>query len=110
MGISLPMTYAEAVPKVKRSTLYESYKQVLDDLEQAEKYIPAERSVADSPYFSIGAVNALRARVCLYMLDYEGAVKAATKVRKPSYIGRCHYSLCYCRRYSDIRISIYVEI
>lgn len=41
MGISLPMTYAEAVPKVKRSTLYESYKQVLDDLEQAEKYIPA---------------------------------------------------------------------
>ena len=80
MGISLPMTYAEAVPKVKRSTLYESYKQVLDDLEQAEKYIPAERSVADSPYFSIGAVNALRARVCLYMLDYEGAVKAATKV------------------------------
>ena len=48
MGISLPMTYAEAVPKVKRSTLYESYKQVLDDLEQAEKYIPAERSEAKS--------------------------------------------------------------
>ena len=80
MGISLPMTYSEAVPKVKRSTLFESYSQVLSDLDEAEKYIPTSRSVADNPYFSQGAVNALRARVYLYMQDYENAVKYATKV------------------------------
>lgn len=80
MGISLPMTYQDATPRIKRSTLYESYKQVLDDLDMAEKYIPGERNIADSPYFSQGAVNALRARVYLYMLDYENAVKAADKV------------------------------
>ena len=80
MGISLPMTYAEAVPKVKRATLSESYAQVLSDLDEAEKYIPTSRSVADNPYFSQGAVNALRARVYLYMNDYENAVKYATRV------------------------------
>lgn len=66
MGVSLKLSYADASP-VKRSTLRESYAQVISDLEFAEKYIPSSRSVADSPYFSIGAVNALRSRIYLYM-------------------------------------------
>lgn len=66
MGISLKLSYADDTP-VKRSTLRESYAQVISDLDNAEKYIPSSRSVADSPYFSIGAVNALRARIYMYM-------------------------------------------
>lgn len=93
MGISLPTTYAEAVQMVKRSTLRESYTQILADLDKAEEYLPAERTAADTPYFSQGAANALRARVCLYMgmgdltVDANNeylkqSVEAATKVIK----------------------------
>ncbi len=93
MGISLPVTYSEAVQQVKRSTLRESYTQILDDLDNAEKYLPAERTAPDTPYFSQGAANALRARVCLYMgmgdlkIDADNeylkkSVEAATKVIK----------------------------
>lgn len=80
MGISIVTTYAEDEPQVKRSTLRQSYQQVLDDLDQAEKLIPAARAQADLHYFSPGVVHALRARVCLYMGDYKGAVEAATRV------------------------------
>lgn len=66
MGVSLKLSYADASP-VKRSTLRESYAQVISDLNEAEKYIPSSRSLPDSPYFSLGAVNALRARIYLYM-------------------------------------------
>lgn len=93
MGICLPDTYQDDVPMVKRSTLRESYLQILSDLKNAEENLPASRTVADSPYFSLGAVNALRARVCLYMgmgdlkLDPNNeylkmSVEAATKVIK----------------------------
>lgn len=67
MGICLPDTYQDDMPMVKRSTLRESYLQILSDLKNAEDNLPASRTVADTPYFSQGAVNALRARVCLYM-------------------------------------------
>lgn len=93
MGICLPDTYQDDMPMVKRSTLRESYLQILSDLKNAEDNLPASRTVADSPFFSQGAVNALRARVCLYMgmgdlkLDANNeylkmAVEAATKVIK----------------------------
>lgn len=80
MGISLPTTYADDEPMVKRSTLRESYQQVLADLLIAEKNIPADRAASDNIYFSPGVVNALRARVCLYMGEYKEAVKAAGRV------------------------------
>lgn len=80
MGISLPTTYADDEPMVKRSTLRESYQQVLNDLKEAENNIPKSRESADSHYFSPGVVYALRARVCLYMGEYKESVKAATKV------------------------------
>lgn len=67
MGICLPATYKEAVQKVKRSTLRESYEQVINDLKMAEENLPDARTVADSPYFSKGAVYALRARIYMYM-------------------------------------------
>lgn len=93
MGISLPTTYEDDMPMVKRSTLRQSYQQVLDDLKEAEKLLPTSRTAADSPFFSQGAVYALRARVCLYMgmgdlqkdannQHLKDAVEAATKVIK----------------------------
>lgn len=80
MGISLPLTYADDEPMIKRSTLRQSYNHILEDLVIAEKNIPADRAVADSHYFTPGGVSALRARVCLYMGEYEEAIKAASKV------------------------------
>lgn len=93
MGISLPDTYRDDVPMVRRSTLRQSYDQVLSDLQQAEDNLPASRTVADNPYFSLGAVWALRARVYMYMgmgdltrnanNEYlKKSVEAATKVIK----------------------------
>lgn len=93
MGICLPSTYKEAVQMVKRSTLRESYEQIIKDLQLAEENLPDSRTVADSPYFSKGAVYALRARVYLYMgmgdlkrsADNEylkKSVEAATKLIK----------------------------
>ena len=63
MGICLPTTYRDDVPKVKRSTLRESYNQIISDLKSAEDNLPDSRTVADSHYFSKGAVYALRARI-----------------------------------------------
>lgn len=93
MGISLPDTYQDDVPMVKRSTLRESYNQIISDLKNAEDNMPDSRTIADSHYFSKGAVYALRARVYLYMgmgdlkrdinNEYlKKSVEAATKVIK----------------------------
>lgn len=67
MGICLPDTYQDDVPMVKRSTLRESYNQVISDLKEAEENLPDSRTAPDSHYFSKGAVYALRARIYLYM-------------------------------------------
>lgn len=67
MGICLATTYSDDTPMVKRSTLLESYNHVISDLQQAEENLPASRTVADNPYFSLGAVYALQARIYLNM-------------------------------------------
>lgn len=93
MGISLPSTYKESVQMVKRSTLLESYEQVINDLKLAEENLPDSRTAADTPYFSKGAVYALRARIYMFMgmgdlkrdanNEYlKKSVEAATKVIK----------------------------
>lgn len=81
-GVSIVLTYSNTSKGVKRSTLRESYAQVLSDLDNAEKFIPSDRSIADSEYFSPGAVLALKARVYLYMGEYQKSVDAATKLIK----------------------------
>lgn len=84
MGICLAMTYSDDVPMVKRSTLLESYNQVLSDLKQAEENIPAARTVADNPYFSLGAVYALQARVYLNMGMGDLSIKKDNEYLKKS--------------------------
>ena len=69
----------------ERSSLWESYQFVLEDLKQAELYLKldddfAAGSLFNSTYFNEYTVHALRARVALYMKDYEQAIKSATKV------------------------------
>ena len=76
--MSLIYTYEEEGLNVLRSSLYDTYQQVLSDLAQAEKLIT--RDVANSIYFTIGAVNALYARTYLYMQDWDNAIKYSTEV------------------------------
>lgn len=78
LGMSLIYTYEEEGLNVLRSSLYDTYQQVLSDLAQAEKLIT--RDVANSIYFTIGAVNALYARTYLYMQDWDNAIKYSTEV------------------------------
>lgn len=79
LGISWGSSYVEAV-STPRFSLKESYEKVLADLSEAEKWIPKSRTVADNPYFSLGAVAALKARVYLYMQDWDNAIIASTTV------------------------------
>lgn len=78
VAFSLGYTYKDQQPE--RQTLLESYNRVLSDLDSATLYIPAARKGASHPFFTLGAVNALKARVKLYMQDWQGAVDAATLV------------------------------
>ena len=78
LGVSIVTTYKKSGKKPLRSSLAASYKQVLDDLEVAEKLIT--RDGYGSPYITVGAVNALYARVYLHMQNWEKAEEYATKV------------------------------
>lgn len=65
--------------KLVRSSLSESYCFVIEDLkEAAEKVEYIETN--NQPYFIESAVEALWARVCLYMQDWDGAIEHSTNV------------------------------
>ena len=76
--------YSDAL--LERASLKDSYAFVLEDLKRAEDCLQlTEEEEKDetltfygSPYFSIYTVYALRARVALYMKDYENAIKYST--------------------------------
>ena len=86
-GVVLRTLYTEPEP-VRRASLYDSYQQVLKDLDKAEEYLEDgdddptvnESDVYDNYYISLGAVYAIRARVALYMRDWDNAVKYSTYV------------------------------
>ena len=83
LGVVLRTKYYEAQP-IKRATLYDSYQQVLSDLDEAAKLLKLDEDYAgdiyNTEYFNEYTVYALRARVALYMRDYEAAVKYSSKV------------------------------
>ena len=68
---------------LKRASLKDSYTFVIEDLERAEDCLQLTKEEENdetltfysSPYFSVYTVYALRARVALYMKDYENAIK-----------------------------------
>ena len=81
LGVVLISSYHNPEP-MRRSSLQASYEFVLKDLEKAADLIDFECSPngASSDYFTTSAVNALYARVYLYMHEWEKAVEYSSKV------------------------------
>ena len=87
LGVVLKTKYYEEQP-IKRASLYDSYQQVLSDLDEAAKLLKLDDDydqavdgyLYNSVYFNEYTVYALRARVALYMRDYEEAIKYSSKV------------------------------
>lgn len=83
-GVPLSVTYnpsSNNTTYIPRNTLEEVYQQILTDLDDAGTYLkeygpyPTDNLWAESPYFTINAVNAMKARVALSMKDYQNAYK-----------------------------------
>lgn len=78
---------------IKRTSLYDSYQQVLDDLDKAaealalgDDYDPSvDGYIYNSTYFNEYTVYALRARIALYMKDYDSAITYASKIINSDY-------------------------
>ncbi len=88
LGVVIRTSYYEEQPIV-RSSLYDSYQQVLADLDKAVEYLALDEDYDPaydgylynySSYFNEYTVYALRARVALYMRNYEDAVKYSSKI------------------------------
>ena len=79
LGVVLRTSYFNAEP-VKRASLKESYARVIEDLEKAEELLDGDNSYYDAAYFTQAAAQAIRARVALYMGDWQTAVTYSTKL------------------------------
>ena len=88
LGVVIRTSYYKEQPIV-RSSLYDSYRQVLADLDKAAIYLELDEDYDPaydgylynySTFFNEYTVYALRARVALYMRDYAEAVKYSSKV------------------------------
>ena len=88
LGVVITTSYYKQQPIV-RSSLYDSYQQVLADLDKAAEYLALDEDYDPaydgylynySAYFNEYTVYALRARVSLYMRKYEDAVKYSSKI------------------------------
>ncbi|MBR3859577.1 MAG: RagB/SusD family nutrient uptake outer membrane protein [Bacteroidaceae bacterium] len=85
LGVVLRKEYY-STDSLTRASLKDSYAFVIEDLKRAEDYLQlteeeendASLTFYSSPYFSIYTVYALRARVALYMKDYDNAIKYST--------------------------------
>lgn len=88
LGVVIITHYNSKEP-MRRSSLQASYKQVLDDLDKAAELLKLEDdfegSLLNSTYFNEYTVYALRARVALYMENFEEAVEYASKVIDSDY-------------------------
>lgn len=67
--------------QIKRSTVGETYVQILEDIAKAKEYMnklsDKEKNAINQYYFNEAAIYALEARTKLYMQDYDGAAVAA---------------------------------
>ncbi|MGL5318903.1 MAG: RagB/SusD family nutrient uptake outer membrane protein, partial [Bacteroidales bacterium] len=84
LGISLVDTYRGADKAVPRASLKDSYGFILNDLDAAEKLIT--RDGADAEFFTRAAVFTLKARVYLYMQEWEKSKEYAEKVMDLGYL------------------------
>lgn len=86
LGVVLVSSYSNP-GEMKRASLYDSYQFVLDDLAKAYDYLEPEEGTTlvasdyyDSPYFNEFTVQALMARVYLYMQDWDNAIKYSSEL------------------------------
>lgn len=85
LGVVLVESYHNP-GRMVRASLEASYRFVLDDLKRAAERIDLEET-NNSVYFTKSTVNALYARVYLYMQDWDKAIEHATKVIEDKYLG-----------------------
>lgn len=101
LGVPLYLHYREgdgSTVKKPRASLQASYEQVLSDLDRAEKL--STRVGSDAMYVTQGAIAALKARVYLYMQNWEKAEEYATNVIEAENNGGQVYHL------ADINTSV----
>lgn len=92
LGVVLTEHYYN-IPEIKRASLYDSYQLVLKDLDRAADLLKLEDDydpsyfgpLFNTTYFNEYTVYALRARVALYMRDYDEAIKYSSKVIDSGY-------------------------
>ncbi len=79
LGVVIRSKFSTAEP-LTRSSLYDSYQFVLADLAEAEERLDVEDDYASPVFFTNAAVCALRARVALYMEDWEAAIDYSSRL------------------------------
>lgn len=79
LGVVLRKYYSKPEEAV-RASLYDSYQFVLEDLKKAEDIFDEEYDGYSTIYTSKGMIEALRARVALYMQDWETAIDYSTRL------------------------------
>mgnify|MGYP001032779978 CR=1 FL=1 len=77
-----PPADPEEASQIARSTVEQVYEQILDDLATAESLLSNESQPRSA---SLGAVNALRSRVYLYLGQWQNVVDAADEVLELGY-------------------------
>ncbi len=84
LGVVLVSKYPSNGGSLARASMYDSYQFILNDLAKASVYLALDEDnnevLYNSTYFTIGAVNALYARMYLYMSDWQNAASYASKV------------------------------
>lgn len=89
LGVVIVTKYNTDEP-MQRSTLAESYAQVIDDLDRAAELMDIDEqtlvgNIYNATYFNEYTVYALRARVALYMRDWESAIEYSSRVIDSGY-------------------------
>ncbi len=79
LGVVLRKHYSKT-EEAKRASLYDSYQFVLENLDKADELLNAENDQFGNIYNTKAMAQALRARVALYMQDWETAIEYSTKV------------------------------
>ena len=79
LGVVLRTTTLDKQP-LPRASLYDSYQQVIKDLERAEELLDEDNDAHSSAFVTRAMACALHARVALYMEDWQSAIDYSTEV------------------------------
>ena len=79
LGVVLVTKWTEPEEAV-RASLKASYEFVVSDLEKAQQLLDSDYDMYSSYYLTKAAAQALRARVALYMQDWDNAIKYSSEI------------------------------